>query len=62
MIPQLLFRLFHQLETTAMDYGIKLSFVELYNEELRDHIASELSAPAGSAQPMPIQQTQIRGA
>jgi kinesin family member 11 len=35
-----------------MDYGIKISFVELYNEELRDHIASELSAPAGSTQPM----------
>jgi kinesin family member 11 len=52
MIPRVLFRLFHQLETTATDYSVKISFVELYNEELRDLLAPELSAPAGSAQPM----------
>jgi kinesin family member 11 len=52
MIPRVLFRLFHQLETTATDYSVKISFVELYNEELRDLLASEFSAPVGSAQPM----------
>lgn len=52
MIPRVLFRLFHQLETSAADYSVKVSFVELYNEELRDLLASELSAPAGSTQPM----------
>ncbi|OAX44667.1 kinesin-domain-containing protein [Rhizopogon vinicolor AM-OR11-026] len=52
MIPRVLFRLFHQLETSATDYSVKISFVELYNEELRDLLASELSAPAGSTQPM----------
>ncbi|KAG2144941.1 P-loop containing nucleoside triphosphate hydrolase protein [Suillus cothurnatus] len=52
MIPRVLFRLFHQLETSATDYSVKISFVELYNEELRDLLASELNAPAGSTQPM----------
>lgn len=52
MIPRVLFRLFHYLETTATDYSVKISFIELYNEELRDLLASEFSAPVGSAQPM----------
>lgn len=52
MIPRVLFRLFHQLETSAADYSVKISFVELYNEELRDLLASEMSVPAGSTQPM----------
>jgi kinesin family member 11 len=52
MIPRVLFRLFYQLETTATDYSVKVSFVELYNEELRDLLTNELSAPAGSTQPM----------
>ncbi|KAF8844950.1 kinesin-domain-containing protein [Paxillus ammoniavirescens] len=52
MIPRVLFRLFHQLETSAADYSVKISFVELYNEELRDLLANELSAPVGSTQPM----------
>ncbi|EIW85175.1 kinesin-domain-containing protein [Coniophora puteana RWD-64-598 SS2] len=52
MIPRVLFRLFHQLETSAADYSVKISFVELYNEELRDLLANELAPPAGSAQPM----------
>ncbi|KAG2138000.1 P-loop containing nucleoside triphosphate hydrolase protein, partial [Suillus clintonianus] len=50
-VPRVLFRLFHQLETSATDYSVKISFVELYNEELRDLLANELSAPAGPAQP-----------
>ena len=52
MIPRVLFRLFHQLETSAADYSVKISFVELYNEELRDLLTNELPAPAGSTQPM----------
>lgn len=52
MIPRVLFKLFHQLESSGCDYIVKVSYVELYNEELRDLLASELSAPAGSAQPM----------
>jgi kinesin family protein 11 len=44
--------LFHQLETTATDYSVKISFIELYNEELRNFLAAKLSAPARSTQPM----------
>ncbi|KAF5315601.1 hypothetical protein D9611_004710 [Ephemerocybe angulata] len=52
MIPRVLFRLFHQLEKANADFSVKISFVELYNEELRDLLASDLSAPTGSTQPM----------
>ncbi|KDQ60800.1 hypothetical protein JAAARDRAFT_204605 [Jaapia argillacea MUCL 33604] len=52
MIPRVLFRLFHQLESSKSDYSVKISFIELYNEELRDLLAPELAAPVGSAQPM----------
>lgn len=52
MIPRVLFRLFNELEASNADYSVKISFVELYNEELRDLLASELAAPIGTAQPM----------
>ena len=52
MIPRALFRLFHELEKSGVDYSVKISYVELYNEELRDLLANELSAPSGSIQPM----------
>ncbi|KAL6309249.1 P-loop containing nucleoside triphosphate hydrolase protein [Sparassis latifolia] len=52
MIPRVLIRLFNQLESSRADYSVKISFVELYNEELRDLLASELAAPVGSTQPM----------
>lgn len=52
MIPRVLFRLFHHLETSVADYSVKISYVELYNEELRDLLAPDLSAPSGSTQPM----------
>ncbi|KAI6022678.1 kinesin motor domain-containing protein [Pisolithus marmoratus] len=52
MIPRVLFRLFHRLETSVADYSVKISFVELYNEELRDLLANEMLPPAGSTQPM----------
>ncbi|RDB21393.1 Kinesin-like protein bimC [Hypsizygus marmoreus] len=52
MIPRVLFRLFHQLERSKSDYSVKVSFIELYNEELRDLLANDLSAPMGTTQPM----------
>jgi kinesin family protein 11 len=52
MIPRVLFRLFHHLETSATDYSVKISYIELYNEELRDLLAAELASPAGTTQPM----------
>ncbi|KAF9053710.1 kinesin 2 [Hymenopellis radicata] len=52
MIPRVLFRLFHYLETSGTDFSVKISYVELYNEELRDLLANDLSAPVGTSQPM----------
>lgn len=52
MIPRVLFRLFHELETSNADYSVKISYVELYNEELRDLLAPDFVAPSGSTQPM----------
>jgi kinesin family protein 11 len=52
MIPRVLFRLFHQLDSSRSDYSVKVSYVELYNEELRDLLANDLSGPIGSTQPM----------
>lgn len=43
MIPRALFKLFHQLESMGCDYSVKISYVELYNEELRDLLAPETS-------------------
>jgi kinesin family protein 11 len=50
MIPRVLFKLFHKL--SGSDYSVKISYVELYNEELRDLLAPELNAPLNSQQPM----------
>lgn len=52
MVPRALFKLFHHLESSVNDYSVKISYVELYNEELRDLLASDLSAPTGTTQPM----------
>ena len=34
------------------DYCVEISYIKLYNEELRDLLAQEMSAPIGSAQHM----------
>jgi kinesin family protein 11 len=52
MIPRVLSNLFAHLEANVADYSVKVTYVELYNEELRDLLSSSLSAPAGSEQPM----------
>ncbi|KAK0210776.1 kinesin 2 [Desarmillaria ectypa] len=51
MIPRVLFRLFHSLETSGSDFSVKISYIELYNEELRDLLAPDLPVPTGSTQP-----------
>ncbi|KAF8654248.1 hypothetical protein AX16_003769 [Volvariella volvacea WC 439] len=48
MIPRVLFRLFHHLETSGADYSVKISYIELYNEELRDLLASESQSSGNS--------------
>uniref|UniRef100_A0A8H7Y5S6 Kinesin motor domain-containing protein n=1 Tax=Psilocybe cubensis TaxID=181762 RepID=A0A8H7Y5S6_PSICU len=52
IIPRVLFRLFHELEKAHTDFIVKISYIELYNEELRDLLAAELSAPSTLTQPM----------
>lgn len=58
MIPRVLFKLFQHLESHAADFSVKISFVELYNEELRDLLAPEMTTPVGNAQPMGMGNTQ----
>ncbi|KAK9451845.1 P-loop containing nucleoside triphosphate hydrolase protein [Limtongia smithiae] len=41
IIPRVLYRLFLALETEQSEYSVKCSFIELYNEELRDLISKE---------------------
>ncbi|KAG8815317.1 kinesin motor protein cin8, partial [Serendipita sp. 399] len=52
MIPRVLANLFAYLEANVPDYSVKVTYVELYNEELRDLLSPSLSNPVGSEQPM----------
>lgn len=45
MIPRVLFKLFHYLEHSVSDFSVKVSYIELYNEELRDLLAPDTSSP-----------------
>lgn len=46
VIPRTLYRLFHILDTRFSDFSVRLSMVELYNEELRDLLHDGASASA----------------
>ncbi|KAK4687098.1 kinesin family member 11, partial [Tremellales sp. Uapishka_1] len=51
IIPRVLHRLFALLESGgSTDYSVKCSYVELYNEELRDLLASEYVPPNSGMQ------------
>ena len=41
VIPRALYRLFHVLESRGSDFAVRMSLVELYNEELRDLLSDE---------------------
>lgn len=41
IIPRTLYKLFHQLDTEENEYSVKCSFIELYNEELRDLLSMD---------------------
>lgn len=42
IIPRCLYQLFNRLESdTAEEYSFKVSYVELYNEELKDLLSSD---------------------
>ncbi|KAJ3337910.1 kinesin motor protein cin8 [Gonapodya sp. JEL0774] len=49
IIPRSLHRLFETLESQSSDFSVRVSMLELYNEELRDLLAPEaLSGPGAS--------------
>ncbi|CAA7271682.1 unnamed protein product [Cyclocybe aegerita] len=48
IIPRVLFRLFHELEKSSTDFMVKVSYIELYNEELRDLLANDAAANNGA--------------
>ncbi|KAK0552581.1 Kinesin- motor protein, partial [Tilletia horrida] len=41
IIPRTLFRIFHQLEQSGAEFSVRVTYVELYNEEARDLLADE---------------------
>jgi kinesin family member 11 len=41
IIPRTLHRLFHALDADGSEYSVKVSFIELYNEELKDLLSAE---------------------
>ncbi|PKI85484.1 Cin8p [Malassezia vespertilionis] len=59
VIPRTLFRLFHMLETKEEEFSVHMSFVELYNEELRDLLSSE--APAAQNTGLRMYEDKQRG-
>lgn len=53
IIPRTLYSLFAKLAEDKAEFSVRCSFVELYNEELRDLNALEFAEPsAASSQPM----------
>jgi kinesin family protein 11 len=41
VIPRVLFHLFNVLESVKTEYSVRVSFIELYNEELKDLLSPE---------------------
>lgn len=52
IIPRTLYALFDKLAEEGAEFSVRCSFIELYNEELRDLNAAELSDPHAAVQPM----------
>ena len=62
IIPRVLFHLFHELETSYTDFAVKISYVELYNKELRDLFGNDLPPTNNSIQPMGMATKDAKGA
>lgn len=56
IVPRVLHRLFHLLEAAQnTEYTVRCSYVELYNEELRDLLSPDYQpGAAGDRQPMAV--------
>ena len=62
IIPRVLFCLFHELETSYTDFVVKISYVKLYNEELRNLLGNDLPPTNNSVQPMGMAVKDAKGA
>ncbi|SNX87707.1 related to KIP1 - kinesin-related protein [Melanopsichium pennsylvanicum] len=60
IIPRSLYRLFHTLELSKEDYSVKATFIELYNEELRDLLSLESSTESFPSAHKDSQQHNLR--
>ncbi|KXS09225.1 kinesin-domain-containing protein [Gonapodya prolifera JEL478] len=49
IIPRALHRLFETLEAQSSDFSVRVSMLELYNEELRDLLAPDSGNPLGAS-------------
>jgi kinesin family protein 11 len=55
IIPRVLHRLFHLLDSTAnAEWSVKCSYIELYNEELRDLLSADYREPGGNGGIQPL--------
>jgi kinesin family protein 11 len=63
IVPRVLHRLFHLLEAAEnTEYTVRCSYVELYNEELRDLLSPDYQpGAAGDRQPMAMGNGQAGG-
>jgi hypothetical protein len=52
IIPRTLYSLFAKLAEDKSEFSVRCSFIELYNEELRDLNALEFTEPHAAGQPM----------
>lgn len=52
MIPRALNKLFYQLNNKFTDFSVRVSYIELYNEELRDLLGADFQPPTNASQPM----------
>lgn len=61
IIPRSLYRLFHTLELSKDDYSVKATFIELYNEELRDLLCLDSNGSAGESSSATAQKDSQHG-
>jgi kinesin family protein 11 len=59
MMPRVLTNLFNLLNSTSSDFSVKISYVELYNEEMKDLLSSESSESSSTTSDRPASSLKI---